>query len=168
MTQLELPMNAEKNQFDDYLLISVLPRYYRAIFLDKTKKFEFRRGRFIDKAVRAFVYSTLSKSKEDSGSPSGEIGGLVTLGTPVIGIEEVIQTKEIEEAGSRKIMQDWLKGFSTASAHPIEDIKRFEKPVTLTEMREKFPNFQPPQKYLLLNHKQEMLEFLKQRCGIVL
>lgn len=118
MEQLPLPIGDESQWPLTCVIMSLMPRYYSAIVVDQSKKYEYRRGAFIQRPVSTFVYSTLSRSKEDEGFPRGEISGLVHLGAPIIGLKEVLRIKESEEAGSQQMMLNWLRGFSTASAHP--------------------------------------------------
>lgn len=165
MGQLSLPIEDESQWPETCVIVSLMPRYYHALVIDQDKRYEYRRGAFIQRPVTAFVYSTLSRSKEDEGFPRGEIGGVVQLGAPIVGLEEVIRVKETEEAGSRQMMLDWLKGFSTASAHPVKKVHRFKRPVSLERLRSRFLDFHPPQRYLVLNRKAELLEFLKRESG---
>lgn len=166
MTQIDLFQEVSPEWSGLFVLVSLAPRYYGDLVVSQTKRFEYRRGKFVDHPVTAFVYATLPKGSGDLKLPNAEIGAVAKLGKPHQGLEEVIRIKEKEDPHSRSMMEDWLKGFKTASAHPVERVIRFEKPVSLAELREKFPGFQPPQRYLILNHRQELLEFLKERSGI--
>ena len=166
MTQMRFLFNQESEWPELYILLSLAPRYYHASVIAQTKMYEYRRGQFIDQPVTAFVYATLSKDRNDRGLPNAEIGAVIKLGSPTIGLEEVIQVKEEEEPGSREIMVEWLQGFSIASAHPIEKVHCFAKPVSLKELKHNFRRFQPPQRYIILNNNPELLEFLKQKAEL--
>jgi len=165
MTQLSLGVGENNEWPETYIIISLAPRYYHELIVAQSKQHEFRRGKFIQKPVTAFVYATLAKSKYERRFPSGEIGGVVKLGMPITGIEEVIKVKESERPGSRTEMVNWLDGFSTASAHPVESVVRFENPVSLAELRKESSGFQPPQRYKILRQDDALLTFLKKRSG---
>ncbi len=154
-------------RLETYILISLMPRHYQTMIIEQTKKYEYRRGNFVQQPVIAFVYSTLSESREDIGYPRGEIGGVVKLGTPVVGVEEVIdiRTNQGGDTSSVEVMRKWLEGFSTASAHSVEEVYRFAEPIFLPEIRRTFPNFYPPQRYIVLNRNLPLLDFLKKRGG---
>lgn len=166
MQQLNLLLDDDSEWPETCIIMSLMPRYYHALAVAQTKKHEYRRGGFITCPVTAFVYSSLPKGKADTGLPNAEIGAVVKLGNPIIGIDEVMRLWEREKPGARHEMEVWLSGFNTASAHPIERISRFERPVSLAELRKNFADFQPPMRYLLLNKNPILLEFLKQRSGI--
>ncbi len=149
-----------------FLLISLAPRYAHAILITRIKKYEYRRGSFIYRPISVFIYATLPKKKEDKNFSNGAVIGLVKFGSPIIGIEAVIRCKEKEEPGSSKYMKNWLEGFNFASAHPISYVHCFRQPISLNELKNRFPKFHPPQKYLRLDRKPEILDFLKKRSGI--
>ena len=166
LTLFQDPVLGEDEWPETCIVISLMPRYYHPLVIAQTKKYEYRRGGFINFPVTAFVYSSMPKGKEDIGLPSAEIGGVVKLGNPIIGIDDVLRLWESEKSGSQDEMASWLSGFKTASAHPVERVSHFTDPVSLSELRNKFVNFQPPQRYLLLDNNPKLLNFLKQRSGI--
>ncbi|MFA6096111.1 MAG: hypothetical protein WC788_00610 [Candidatus Paceibacterota bacterium] len=151
---------------EDYILVSISPKYYYDLAIAKTKKYEYRRGPFFNGSATAFVYATTGKGKENIGFPSAEIGAVIRLGSPIIGIEEVIAIKESEDPGSESMMREWLNNSKTASAYPVEVVHLFKKPLSLWEIRKKFKDFYPPQLYILLNHKKELLKYLKEESGV--
>src|SRR3989338_2996197 len=132
MVQINLFETLRPEWPDPFILISLAPQYYDALVISQTKKLEYRRGQFITQPATAFVYATLPKNSKDIGFPHAEIGAIVKLGKPRIGLETVIRLKEEEDPHSRPIMKAWLEGFQTASAHPIELVIQFKKPITLT------------------------------------
>lgn len=136
-------------------MISLMPQYYKKVKLG-LKKYEYRRGTFITKPTMAFVYCTV---------PEKKIGLIIELGQPIYGQENVAQIKEKEDRGSYNYMMDWLKGFRSCCAVPIEGVKTFAE-ISLDEVKKHFPDFHPPQTYLHLSKKPELLKFLQQRAGI--
>lgn len=165
-------MSYQPALFDDegewpsvHILVSLMPQYAHLLVGGK-KRYEYRRGKFIDKPATAYVYATRPKSREDAGLPSAQIVAVVRLGIPRLGIDEAISAKEEELAGSEQMMREWLRGFSTASTHPIESVHVLDKPIELDELLREFPNFHPPQRYLVLNRNRPLFEFLKLRSGL--
>lgn len=164
-------MSYQPTLFDDddgwppvHILVSLMPRYAHLLMRGK-KRHEYRRGKFIDKPATAYVYATRPKSRQDAGLPSAQIVAVVKLGVPRLGIDEAIRIKEEEEPGSEQMMREWLRGFTTASTHPIESVHTLEEPIELDELLCRFPSFHPPQRYLVLNRNKPLLEFLKLRSG---
>lgn len=147
-----------------YILVSLMPQYAYALVRGE-KRYEYRRGQFVEEPVTAFVYATTPKSKADQGLPNSQLVAVAKLGNPVVGLKRVIDLKEKEEAGSTQMMLNWLEGFTTASAHPIEEVHAFSRTLTLAEIRCKFPEFQPPQRYLILNRNRKLLEYLMKESG---
>ena len=165
-------MSYQPTLFDDesgpspvYILVSLMPQYAHLLIGGK-KRYEYRRGKFIDKPATAFVYATRPKSREDAGLPSAQVVAVVKFGVPRLGIDEAINAKEEEQVGSEQMMREWLRGFTTASTHPIESVYVLDEPILLDEMVRHFPGFHPPQRYLVLNRNKPLLEFLKLRSGL--
>lgn len=146
------------------ILISLWPQYAHQLTTDD-KKYEYRRGIFITQPATAFVYATTAKTQADRKLPSSQLVAVAVLGEPISGTEAVIRLKETEQPGSQQMMLDWLHGFTTASAHPIERVHILERPLALEDIRKEFPSFQPPQRYLMLNRNLPLLEFLKAQSG---
>ncbi len=150
----------------DCILVSLSPRYYHELVIAKTKKYEYRRGPFFKGPATVFVYAPVGRGKEDMGFPCAEIGAVVKFGSPIIGIEEVIAIKESEVPGSEAMMRQWIGSSKTASAHPIEAVYLFKEPLVLWEIKKEFKDFYPPQLYILLNRKKELLKYLKEKSGV--
>ena len=165
MPQLPFPFDEQDEWPQTFALISLMPQYAHAL-VSGGKKYEYRRGKFIDRPVTAFVYATRPKSKADNGLPSAQILAVAKFGIPLTGLEETIRAKEEEQTGSEEMMREWLRGFTTASAHPIDRFEVLKEPISLEEMTKHFPSFRPPQRYLMLNRNQPLLDFLKKRSGI--
>lgn len=165
-------MSYQPTLFDDegewppvHILVSLMPQYAHLLVHGK-KRYEYRRGKFIDKPATAYVYATRPKSREDAGLPSAQVVAVVKLGAPRIGIDEAVRAKEEEQTGSEQMMREWLRGFTTASTHPIEAVHVLDEPIELDELLRQFPGFHPPQRYLILNRNRPLLEFLKYRSGL--
>lgn len=139
-----------------WVMLSLQPQYYQEL-CQGIKKTEYRRGAFVREPVQGFVYCS---------APQMEIGAYVKLGKPVSGKPELIAAiKEKELPGSYEMMLEWMKGFTEASALPVEEVRVFP-PISLREMKGKFPRFQPPQRFMYLDKYPEILSFLKQTSGL--
>ena len=154
-TQLPL-FDEDQNQKKDWILISLMPEYYRQVKLG-TKKYEYRRGGFIKKPAMALVYSTV---------PEKKIGLLVEFGAPIYSThEEIAKIQEQEESGSFDMMMKWMEGFQNCCAIPIKSVRILPE-ITLDEIRLHFPEFQPPQKFIYLNKNPSLFNFLKEQLHI--
>ncbi len=153
MSQSDLFNNDEANR---WVLISLHPEPYREV-CEGSKKFEYRRGAFLKGPAKAFVYCTM---------PVKETGLFVELGKPIVGdLSEIAVVKEQEVSGSYDTMMDWLAGAKKASATPIEKPVTFP-PISLIEIKAKFPKFHPPQRFIYLDKSPEILRFIKHKSGI--
>ena len=138
-----------------WIMISIEPKYYEEL-TKGLKKYEYRRGNFIKEPVKAFVYCS---------SPKKEVGAIIDLGEPIYGdADKIAKIKEEEVAGSYDMMMEWMEGFKKSCAVPIKSVKVFDS-VKLEELREKF-KFHPPQRFMYLDKKPELLTFLKKKSGV--
>lgn len=154
-------MSAQPELFEKelrWIMLSLMPPYYEEL-CNNQKKFEYRRGKFITQASRAFVYCS---------SPVMEVGAYVEFGEPITGTpHDIAQIKEQEVSGSYDMMMEWMEGFSEASAVPVKKVSTFS-PVGLAELRNHFAGFHPPQRFIYLDKPkcQDLLEHLKEVSGI--
>lgn len=134
-----------------FILMSLRESYYQQILAGE-KKYEFR-TRFLKEKSTAYIY--ISKSIK-------RIVAIIEFGIPIYGSDEEIATiAETEKEGNYKIFLEWLNG-RKCYAIPIESIRVIE-PVSLDELKQKFPDFVVPQSYYNLNKKRELLQFLQSR-----
>ena len=130
------------------LLLSLQPQYWRLI-IAKEKKYEYRR-KFPKYPVSAFIYAS---------SPQKELVGKVEFGDPIID-----QSKKIAKfaddcsPGSFGGVFEYLKGLEYGYAVPILSYCTVE-PTSLSMLRKTFPDFRPPQSYLVLDNYKEILSF---------
>ncbi|HEV2412823.1 MAG TPA: hypothetical protein VGS28_03385 [Candidatus Saccharimonadales bacterium] len=165
MSQLELQYGPEW-WTPPNVLVSLWPRYASEVIAGR-KRFEFRRGLFIKRAATAFIYATAPKGREDRELTCSALVAVARFGPPIIGIEAVSALIAREQAGGSLPTTDWLGGYDTASAHPIEQVHRLNNPIGLAEIRERFPGFQPPQRHISLDRNPTFLFFLRERSGLV-
>ena len=171
MQQLNLFAKQEKDisktRLDGpFILISLMPRYYYRLIVEQTKKFEYRRGTYYPTAATAFVYSSRASGSADRGLPNAEIGGIVRLAEPIVGVEDVIKESIKHDNQTRKGMEQWLKGYTAAAMFPVEQVFQIKNPITLGEMKRNFSTFQPPLTYTILANFLDQLEYLKKRSGL--
>lgn len=160
-----LPFPETERWPEPHILLSLHPEYPQAM-LRGIKKYEYRRGQFIATAASAFVYATIAKSPADRGLPTASLLAIARLGEPILGVEVAMSIREGQEPGSRPKMEAWLAGYTQASTHPVLDIQALPDPISLNEIRDHFPTFHPPQKYLVLANNPPLLNFLKTRSGL--
>ncbi len=130
------------------LLISLRPQYADLIFKGLKKAELRRRDLSLMKGRDVFVYVTSPVMKLRGGFRVGE----VFTGTPV-----EIWNKVSEEAGVEKSEYDaYYAGSNLACALKITRVWEYEKPMGLSELREKFENFVVPQswRYLKLDERE--------------
>lgn len=131
--------------------MSLRESYYQQILAGE-KKYEYR-TRFLKEKSTAYIYISKSIKK---------VVAIIEFGVPIYGSDkEIAAIAETEKEGNYEIFLEWLNG-KKCYAVPIERIKAIE-PVSLDELRQKFPDFVVPQSYYCLNKKRELLQFLQSR-----
>ncbi len=144
----------EKKRF---VLMSLREKPWRKI-VSGEKRYEFR-TRYPEAETMAFVYVTRAVKK---------LCGIILFDRPVAGTaEEISAISERENPGSYEAMMEYFfkgKGY----AIPVRRVMEFA-PVSLEEIREKFPDFVVPQSYYYLDveGKERLLEFFmkKSQCA---
>jgi len=117
------------------------------------KKYEYRR-KFPKTKTTAFIYVT---------SPVKQIKALVEFGEPIVGpVDRISQIAEQQRTGLGKEIATYMSGLKEGFAIPVLKVREVS-PVDLEEMRELFPGFAAPQSYMILDNRQEILEFLLAR-----
>ena len=113
------------------------------------KVYEYR-TRYQKIPTTVFVYISQTVKK---------ITAIMEFDTPIIGTsEEISELAEKIKPGSYAGMREYLeKGIGYA----IPVMKMIEmEPISLGELKKKFPNFVVPQSYYMWNNKKELLEYL--------
>lgn len=137
------------------LLISLQNQYFQMIVKGE-KRFEYRR-KFRRDPVNAFVYIN---------SPVKAIAGFLILDSPVIGPpSQIASVAENERAGNYNAVFQYLSDLEEAYAIPIKEVRTFS-PINLSEIKMSFPNFFPPQSYMILNNKPDFHDYLLLKSGI--
>ena len=139
MTQMNLFHNDSMNTY----LLTIREEPAKAL-MDGIKKHEFRR-KFDNYNGKAKVFLYVTK-------PIGKIMGYVILDSPIIDSIDnlcllLTQNKHDTEEGVRT----YLNGCEVAYALPVINSKRFNKPISLEEMRKNNPGFNPPMSYIKLD-----------------
>ena len=110
------------------------------------KPHEFRR-RFDDYTGKARVFLYVTR-------PVGKIIGQVIFDTPIVdSVEGLCSLLEHNSYDTKERVRTYLEGCEVAYALPVSDLKRFNKSISLEEMREDNPGFNPPMSYLKLDKK---------------
>ena len=112
--------------------------------MSRKKPHEFRRkfDRYDGKA-RIFLYVT---------RPVGKVIGQVIFGSPIIDSVDslcalLVENEHDTEGGVRK----YLAGCQLAYALPVLDVKRFDNPISLEELRRDNFGFNPPMSFIKLD-----------------
>lgn len=140
----EVPANKE------YILLTIQLQYWQRV-LDGIKHYEYRRV-FRHEAVNAFIYAPM---------PVGKMLGYVEFDVPIHDtLEEICRIAESEAPGSTPGMMEYMAGLTKAYAVPILKHEEIE-PITLKQVRERFPDFSPPQSYSILDKHPDLLAFFQ-------
>lgn len=147
-------MEEQLSFFEDckkYVLLSLREEYYNQM-LAGSKKYEYR-TRFLKEETIAYIYISKTYKK---------IVAKIEFGEPIIGnAKEIATIAEKEQPGSYQDMIDYMYN-DIGFAIPIKKIIPIEE-VSLEELKEKFPDFVPPQCYYILDKKPELLNYLNNR-----
>ena len=147
-------MEGQLSFFEDCkknILLSLREEYYNQI-LDGSKKYEYR-TRYLKEETIAYVYISKTLKK---------IVARIEFGEPIIGnAKEIATIAEREQPGCYQDMIDYMYN-DIGFAIPIKKIIPIEE-VSLEELKEKFPDFVPPQSYYILDKKPELLNYLNNR-----
>ena len=133
------------------VLLSLREIYYNQM-LDGSKKYEYR-TRYLKEETIAYIYISKTYKK---------IVAKIEFGEPITGsAKEIATIAEKDRPGSYKDMIDYMYN-DIGFAIPVKKIIPIEE-VSLEELKEKFPDFVPPQSYYILDKKPELLNFLNSR-----
>lgn len=126
------------------LLLSIHPRYADAI-LAGMKTVELRRQRPRINSGLALIYAS---------SPRMELVASFRIAGIIAGPLQMLWQLVHDRAGvSRPEFSRYFQGLSTGVAIEISDVQTFVRPVPLSELRERWRGFHPPQgfRYVQLN-----------------
>jgi predicted transcriptional regulator len=148
-SQYNIDFNNYHRPPNRYILLSLHEHPHQDI-LAKRKQYEYRR-QFVYTPVNAFIYV------------SGRIHGICAyaeFGDPIIGsIEKIITVNKSDVRPNEEGIRRYFKSSSNCFAIPI--IKYKELPnQPLASLRKNFHPFTPPQSYIFLERKPELLHYL--------
>ncbi len=124
------------------LLISLKPNYADLVFCGlKTAELRRRISTFVENRD-VFVYVSSPVMKLRGGFRVGQVWS----GSP----QEIWSTVSNLAGVSREVFDDYYEGKNVAFALEIIDVWEFENPMSLEDLRKRFPNFVVPQSYRYL------------------
>lgn len=142
---------------DEALLLSIRPRFARLLF-DGSKTVELRRKTpNVQAGMLVLVYES---------SPTMALVGSGTIKSVTVGSPDVMWATADSQAGlSRPEYDKYFEGCAQATFLGLASLVRFTRPVTLSDMRERWPWLRPPQsyRYVRATVAGRKLEFLARR-----
>ena len=131
------------------IFLSFRPEYFKPL-LYGIKKYEYRK-RFCNEETKAYLYL--------SGKARCVVG-IVELGKPIR--LDLTRKNYLEYRDTLKRVDNYIST-GDINAIPIKSLSLFKKPLTLDEIREKIPNFMPPQLYYVLDSKIKLKNILEEQ-----
>lgn len=131
------------------IFLSFRPEYFKPL-LYGIKKYEYR-TRFCDEETKAYLYLS---------SKARCVVGILELGKPIR--LDLTRNNYLEYRDTLKRVDNYIST-GDVNAVPIKSLSLFKNPVTLDEIRERIPNFMPPQLYYVLDNKIELKKLLEER-----
>lgn len=137
------------------ILMSIMSYYARQIF-NGTKSFEFRKSplRIEDLNKKIYIYS----AKEDKAI----VGSVKVKKIHCGNVEEILKMTGYNKRTDGSEIVDYYGNCSQCYALELYDIKKFEKPLTLKEMRKLDPNIQLPQYFTYFRPNSPIYEKIKE------
>lgn len=149
MEQYNLDFGNDYNEKVPLILISVHEKIHFKI-LKGEKKYEYRK-QYFDKPAHAFIYVTGSVQS---------ICAFSVLDKPIIGdVNRMITINQKDFLPNKEGISNYFKGKEKCYAIPIINYKEIAK-ISLDFLRNKFGKFYPPQSYIYLEKKPELLHYL--------
>ncbi len=134
------------------VFISIKPNYAFDI-LNLKKKWEYRRiSPQLNTRTRMMIYA--------SGEVQAVVGDCVISEVVQTQVKELIDLTIAETTSTREGLQEYFKGLKLGSALKLENPYRYERQIPLSEIRERIPDFMPPQNFFYLKVGDSKLEFL--------
>ena len=126
-----------------YYMISLKEQYFNMI-LNGTKTFEFRRvfAVSVNQPFLCAIYVT---------SPVQEVKGVIYFDKPIKdSIDSLLKLAKKSNYPFIQSVRDYFNEKSTGYALPVLKIRLFKKPIMLSDIKEIFPKFRPPQSFYCL------------------
>ncbi len=139
---------------DIIILLNIQPNFADYI-IDGTKKWEYRRrAPKIKEDTRMLLYA--------SGNVQAIVGECLVTEVLHMPLESLIERTIHETPSTREGLSSYFSGIYICSALRLKEPKKYEKPITLSEIIDKFPGFVPPQSfYYLRSGEQKFNELYK-------
>jgi len=131
------------------IFLSFRPEYFKPL-LYGMKKYEYRK-RFCDEETTAYLYLS---------GKSRKVVGVMELGRPVrldLTREDYLNYPETLKRVDKYILT------KNINAVPIKSLALFANPIRLDEIRNKIPNFMPPQMYFVLDNHPKLKSLLENK-----
>lgn len=136
------------------VLMSLRSIYFEQM-LNGKKHYEYRK-RYTKEESIAFIYLSRKEKK---------VCGIIEFGKPIVGnASKIAKLEETDQQSSYDSIKEYAGDFEVY-AIPIKKITLTEE-VTLSDIKNKFPNFVVPQSYYYLDKKPDLLKFLKEKMNI--
>ena len=131
------------------ILLSLKEQFFEQI-LNKTKEYEFRK-QFPNESLTAVVYLSF---------PVMKIVGIIEFDKPIIFDISLMKEHPLISPYNSASLIKYYSGRETGYAIPVLDVYRLEKAISLAEIRNKQPDFQPPQSYSYLKYDSYLFDEL--------
>ena len=131
------------------IFLSFRPEFFKPL-LYGIKKYEYRK-RFCNEETKAYLYL--------SGKARCVVG-ILELGKPIR--LDLTRDNYLKYRDTLNRVDNYIST-GDVNAVPIKSLSLFKKPITLDEIRERIPNFMPPQLYYVLDSKIELKKLLEER-----
>ncbi|MBA4493673.1 hypothetical protein ACFO25_04680 [Paenactinomyces guangxiensis] len=144
----------------DVEICHVLLTIRRACFqqiVSGIKKYEFRR-RYVNQPSIAFIYVP---------TPVQAIRSVIQFGQPIVdSVKGIADIAEASQKGAGEQVEKYFAGLDRGYAIPVMHVKEL-KPITIYEIKRRFPVFTPPQSYLKLENKPDILRYLVMKATYI-
>ncbi len=139
---------------DKICLISIMSFYARQIFAG-TKKFEFRKSAIKEQDLGKtfYVYS----AKDDKAI----VGSFVVEKVHKGNLAEILKITGYDKRSDRGEIESYFSSSKDCYALQLGKVKKFEKPLTLKQMREAEPKVQLPQYWAYVSEKSNLFDLIK-------
>lgn len=129
------------------IFLSFRPEYFKPI-LYGMKKYEYRK-RFCNEETRAYLYLSGKKKM---------VIGIMELGVPI----RLDKTVNNYTGDTRERVTNYIAKRDVCAV-PIKSLSLFERPLSLTEIREFISDFMPPQMYYVLDNNTKLKELMQRQ-----
>ena len=138
---------------DKICLISIMSFYARQIF-DGTKKFEFRKSAIKEQDIGKtfYVYS----AKDDKAI----VGSFVVEKVHKGNLAEILKTSGYDKRSDRGEIESYFANSKDCYALQLSQVKKFEKPLPLQQMRAIEPKVVLPQYWTYVSKKSKLFDLI--------